>query len=246
VKLYKYREISTSDLVSFERLSGILLGQCFWCATPESLNDPEEFIWECDYTPTPSTAPLLADLLVKYRGRDAATAMEIASSSISSDRLRELAPQFVKTIIEKCRTEIGVACFGTSDKNPIMWERYGGKGAGVCIEIDVPDALLNHMLYRVNYPPRKVIHIDQLIEASLNNVAGLAVYKTALISKPPIWATEAEVRFISNQKNISVTITGSTISNLTLGTLVDGVTTERILNLVHSLPYSLPISHQLA
>ena len=246
MKLYKYREISTSDDVSFERLSSILLGQSFWCATPASLNDPEEFIWECDYTPTPSTVSLLADLLIKYNGRDSATALEIASTSVNSDRLRELAPTIVRDIIEKCRNEIGVSCFGTSASNPIMWERYGGKGAGVCIEIDVPNSYLNQLLYRVNYPLRKVIHIDQLIEASLNDTSSLAVYSIALLSKPPFWATEEEIRFISNQQNISVNITDSTISNLTLGTLVDSVTTERILNLVNSLPYSLPISYQQA
>ena len=34
----------------------------FWCARPDTLNDPEEFAWTCDFSESPDTADLLTNL----------------------------------------------------------------------------------------------------------------------------------------------------------------------------------------
>lgn len=246
MKLYKYRAIAATDDTSFQRLSDILCKNQFWCAAPSSLNDPDEFIWQCDYNPTEMTVSLLAELLVTYRKKDPAVAHMMACASIGNRRLQTIARPFIDQIIDECRSQIGLACFGTSSDNPIMWQRYGGKGAGVCIELDVPQELLNKQLFYVEYPLSKVLHIDQLLDASLSGTQKQLVYSVSLLSKPRFWATEAEIRFISKQQNVPVRIERSTISRLILGPRLDPAAKLRVHNLVASLSYELPLSYRLA
>lgn len=243
VKLYKYRAITSTDGSAFPRLSDILRGNSFWCAAPASLNDPEEFIWECDYTPTAATPALLAKLLTKFLGRDSTTAQAIASAAISAGRIETVSQPVIQSIIDQCRAEIGVACFGTSADNLVMWQCYGGEGVGVCIEIDVPDDILGSQLHRVEYAATKRLHLDQLFQAALGGSDKEAVYSVSLLSKAPAWAAEQEVRFISRQQNISVHISGSTISRLILGPCLDGEAIGRLQELVASLAYELPLSY---
>ena len=41
-----------------------------WCARPDTLNDPQEFVWQCDYTPTPATVALLTGVFGQGARRD--------------------------------------------------------------------------------------------------------------------------------------------------------------------------------
>lgn len=243
MKLYKYRALTSTDDTAFARLSEILRGNSFWCAAPASLNDPEEFVWECDYTPTAATPALLAALLVELRGRDFVSAQAVASAAISGGRIEILSRPIIQSIIDQSRAEIGVACFGTSANNLVMWHCYGGEGVGVCIEIDVPDELLGQQLHPVEYPTRRSLHLDQLFQAALGGSDKRIVYSVSLLSKAATWAAEREVRFISKQQNISVHISGSTISRLILGPCLDETTIGRVQELVASLAYELPLSH---
>jgi hypothetical protein len=43
--------------------------QLIWCARPDALNDPQEFVWACNYTATPETLDLLTEVLVRARRR---------------------------------------------------------------------------------------------------------------------------------------------------------------------------------
>jgi hypothetical protein len=104
----------------------------------------------------------------------------------------------------QCRDEIGLVCFGTSPDNDILWQRYGGNGAGVCIELDVPEHLLESQLSRVQYADARTIHIDQLIRAFLDRAHVKDVYAVALLSKSCSWAAEAEIRFVSKMQALPV------------------------------------------
>ncbi len=57
----------------------------------------------------------------------------------------------------QCRDEIGLACFRSTADNDTLWERCAGGGAGVCIEVDLPDGLLGTQLHAVQYWDKKVI-----------------------------------------------------------------------------------------
>ena len=217
MKLYKYRDFSRPSDTDFERLTGLLRRQSFWCARPNTLNDPDEFVWTCDCTPTVDTSNLLAELLVQRKGRTPREALRRASDAVKTGRLQTLAEPVMAEMIEKCRDEVGVVCFGTASNNHILWRRYGGCGAGVCIELDVPDALLGVQLFHVHYSDRRIIHIDQLLLAVTDRDRAKEVYELALLSKTAGWADEAEVRFVSKTQAVGVRIDGSRIAGLTLG-----------------------------
>lgn len=217
MKLYKYRDLSNPKDSSLERVLDILSQNVFWCANPSTLNDETEFIWECDYRASSITVDLLTEVLLKETKNSRAEARKKATRAIETSRLSFLATPILKDMSRHCREEIGLACFATSNDNEIMWERYGGKSNGVCIEIDAPDYLLGEHLFKVEYTPRKLLSIDQLLAAHLDPKQVRAVYSLALLSKPLFWAPEEEIRFVSKAQNIAVRIVDSTISGIKFG-----------------------------
>lgn len=242
MRLYKYRDLSDTAESSIQRLSEILHKNAFWCAGPSTLNDEIEFIWDCNYEPTSATVPLLTDLLVKLRGRTPTEARALAQIAVLNRCIEQIARPVFDNIIKQCRQEIGLLCFGTSNDNKVLWQRYAGNGNGVCIEIDVPDALLNKHLFPVEYPSAKVLHIDQLLAAFTDATQTRTIYSVALLSKTPSWAPEKEIRFISTQQDINVHISGSVISNIILGPNLAPEIRRELKVLIESLPYHLPLS----
>jgi hypothetical protein len=206
MKIYKYRDFSSPSEDDFGRLEDSVHRLLVWCARPDTLNDPQEFVWQCDYTPTAATPALLAGVLVKARGRTNTDAQGIAAAAIQNGRLEVIAKPVFDGMIEQCRDEIGLACFGATPDNPTLWRRYGGDGAGVCIEFDVPADLLGTQLHRVEYPKEKRLHVDQLLRAFVDRNEAQVVYDVALLSKPSSWADEEEIRFVSQRHSILVAI----------------------------------------
>ncbi|MDP3293769.1 MAG: DUF2971 domain-containing protein [Nevskia sp.] len=238
MRLYKYRDLSAPGTESFERLSEILRGNTFWCAAPSTLNDPTEFVWECDYEPSDRTTRILENVLIN-RGRTAESARELAKTAVQSNLVEAIARPIFEGMIEKCRREVGLACFATSGDNNVMWERYGGQGNGVCVEIEVPDELLHLHLHPVEYPISKRLHLDQLLASHLDRSLAKTVYTVALLSKPACWAPESEVRFVSSRQNVAVQIFGSHISRIILGLALLGEMSTMIKAFSSSLPYEL-------
>lgn len=228
MKLYKYRDFSAPSEDHFEQLNALLHREAFWCAPPATLNDPKEFDWECDYAVSANTQSLLAELLVQINGRTRAQAQERAVAAISSGRLATFARPIVEDMIDKCRNEIGLVCFGSSSNNPILWQRYGGSGAGVCIEIEVPEDLLENQIYRVQYSASKSIHIDQLMHAFIDPQKVREVYALALLTKPASWAAEEEFRFVSRKQEVLVRIDRSKITRLIFGEALPATVRKRI------------------
>ena len=243
MRLYKYRDLSLPGDKPFEHLSDILRNNTFWCAEPSTLNDPKEFVCVCDYEPSGETCRLLAEVLIRHIGRAPEVALAQARAAIDNRRLETIARPLFEEIIAQSRREVGLACFATSSDNDVMWERYGGQGNGVCVELEAPDELLHTHLRRVEYPIAKQLHIDQLLLASCGDLSSQqTVYTVALLSKPVFWAPESEVRFVSRLQNVSVGIAGSRISRLVLGSNLTTEMASSIEALVNSLPYVLPIA----
>jgi hypothetical protein len=162
--------------------------------------------------------------------------------AVQDARIEQIARPAFEAMIEKCRREVGLACFATSDNNDVMWERYGGDGNGVCVEIEVSNELLHTHLHRVEYPVSKWLHVDQLLASYIDYASTQTVFTVALLSKPQFWAPEAEVRFVSIRQNATVQIAGSKISRIVLGSALASDMSERIEALAKSLPYHLPTS----
>jgi hypothetical protein len=217
MKIYKYRDFSSPSEDDFARLEDSVHRLLVWCARPDTLNDPQEFVWQCDYTPTPATPALLAGVLVKARGRTSTDAQGIAAAAIQNGRLEVIVKPVFDGMIEQCRNEIGLACFGATPDNPTLWRRYGGDGAGVCIEFDVPADLLGTQLHRVEYPKEKRLHVDQLLRAFVDRNEAQVVYDVALLSKPSSWADEEEIRFVSQRHSILVAIDRAQVPCVYLG-----------------------------
>jgi hypothetical protein len=114
MKIYKYRDFSSPSEDEFDRLEDSVHRLLVWCARPDTLNDPQEFVWQCDYTPTPATPALLAGVLVKARGRTNTDAQGIAAAAIQNGRLEGIAKPVFEGMIEQCRNEISLACFGAT------------------------------------------------------------------------------------------------------------------------------------
>jgi hypothetical protein len=242
MRLFKYRDLSSRCNEALERVFTILRDQTFWCARPNTLNDPEEFVWECDYSPSEATSGLLATVLTLTTGKSRPDAMGRAEAAILEGRLEPIARPVFVGMIEQCRNEIGLACFATSASNDVMWDRYGGRGEGVCIEIDSPDSLLHTQLHRVQYPRRKRLHVDQMLSAFTSRASAKIVYEVALLSKPASWAAEAEVRFVARQQDVAVRISDSSIVHLHLGSKLIPDTVAQLKRQIETLPYSLATS----
>ena len=235
MKLYKYRDLSVPTDASLNRTFEILRSGAFWCASPDTLNDPTELIWECDYEPSKVTTSLLSEILVRTRGLALNEALAKATSAVTDRRLEALAKPIFEDMIQRCRREIGLACFATDNDSDIMWQRYGGGGNGVCIEVDVPDRLLDDQLFRVEYRSRKVLTIDQLLSAFLDPKHVSVVYRVALLSKPSCWSPEQEVRFVSRSQNLGVRITDSTITSITFGRNLPVQVREKLSRFIESV-----------
>jgi hypothetical protein len=236
MKIYKYRDFSNPSEGDYRRLDASVHRRLVWCAKPDTLNDPEEFIWEYDYTPTPATLDLLTRVLVKARGRTPVVARSIAQIAIKCGRLEGIAKPVFIGMIEQCRDEIGLTCFGAAANNDVLWLRYGGAGAGVCVEFDVPADLLGTQLRRVQYPAKKRLHVDQLLRAFLDRNAAQIVYDVALLSKPSSWASEEEIRFISRGHSILVAIDRAHVSCVFLGDALRADVRARIQQMAAPVP----------
>lgn len=236
MKLYKYRDFSNPSEDDFERLESLLHREVFWCARPDTLNDPEEFDWTCDYAASAATQELLTELLIRVNGCTRVQAREQSDTAISSGRLALFARPIIEDMIKQCRNEIGLVCFGTSPENSVLWQRYGGSGAGVCVEIEVPEDLLEKQLFHVQYPVAKSIHIDQLIRAFLDASHVREVYTLALLSKSMSWAPEEEIRFVSQKQEVLVRVDRSQITRLIVGDALTATVRKRIEEIAASRP----------
>ena len=149
-------------------------------------------------------------------------------SRIQAGLLEELSKSAITGMMDRCRNGVGLSCFGSTRNNGTLWQRYGGRGAGVCVEYEVPADMLGTQLHPVHYPDEKRIHIDQLINAFLVPGSGRTVYEAALLSKPKRWADEEEIRYVSNAQSIAVELDRSIVSCVILGDALKDGTRERI------------------
>jgi len=217
IKIYKYRNFSKPTGDDFNRLEALIHRCLVWCARPDTLNDPQEFKWTCDYSPTSATLGLLTELLIRARGRTRNDAHNIAAVAIKFGRLKIVTKPVVSDMIEQCRNQIGLTCFGIAPNHEILWERYAGNGAGVCVELEVPDELLGTQLHRVQYPTEKRLHIDQLMRAFVDRGHVQEIYDLVLLSKPSTWSNEQEIRFVSQVQAVTVAIDRAKVTCVVLG-----------------------------
>ena len=230
MKLYKFKDFTNDS--NHPHFLQIVLEKKIWCASPDSLNDKDEFNFELDYTPSFNTETILTQLIAQSRVPDSLISFSpsfTANQTLANNILEESARPIVENITQKSRQELGVTSF-SSIVNSTLWERYGGNGNGACIEINIPDSLIDQSYHRVHYVPKKIFHIDIFLEATLsesNNKEG-EVFRNILLTKTDGWRDEKEIRFIGDGQNYNFIFDGY-ISKVIFGAKVPNNVQEKLL-----------------
>lgn len=235
MRIYEYRTADPTDDASWSRLARIIRERRIWCARPTTLNDPHEFAWTCDFTPTPQTLGVLAGLLQRTKGHTPSEALRRAQVVLTSGAFGSIGRPVIDEMIGKMRDEIGVACFGSSPDNPALWSRYGGEGTGVSVELEVPDGLLGAQLHRVVYDDNRRIHVEEFIRSMDERDAAIGVYAT-MLTKTKYWQAEEEIRFLSKRPDIEVRIDGSNVTCVVLGPRVTTAVEAAVRQLADHIP----------
>jgi len=150
-----------------------------------------------------------------------------ASSVIERNKLEEIALPIIDDLIKKCRYSIGIVSFSITKTDDHLWKEYGGKGNGACIEINIPDSLINKSYWPVSYVPEKIFHIDSFLESDLFKDRAFNTYKNILLTKTKRWSQEEEIRFIGNRQDVNLILDGY-ISEITFGTNVQADTLGQV------------------
>lgn len=222
MKIYKFRDLT--DCRNDKYFLEILIEKLIWCPSPSTLNDDKEFNFELDYTRTSNTTLLLADIVKNY-GRMVSNLLlpgKVASGviKIKDEVLADITKPIISGMIENCKKDIGISSFSTVNDEPWLWEEYGGKGNGVCIEITIPDSSVGNIFHLVDYVPEKVFHVDLFMEAGLDSAKVHKLYRKMLLTKTTDWEKEKEIRFIGKENNMKFVIDGN-ISKIEFGNQVE-------------------------
>jgi hypothetical protein len=185
MKIYKFKDFNDEQKLS--HFYQIVLENTIWCARPDSLNDKDEFKFKIDYKPS---SHLSTSLVLKHK------------------KLEEIAEPIINDMINSCRNTIGVVSFSITKTDDHLWNEYGGNGNGVCIEIIVPEAVLNKTFFPVHYVPEKIFHVDSFLESALFQDQVFNTYRNMLLTKTRKWEQEEEIRFIANRQEVNMKIDG--------------------------------------
>lgn len=224
MKIYKFKDLS--DEGKHFHFYQIVLKNTIWCAKPDSLNDKDEF--KTAYKTSPRTYDLLDQVITKYGTTNYLSPLEQNKlEKLEQNKLEEIASRTIKDLINSCRNTIGICSFSMTNTYNNLWNEYGGKGNGVCIEINIPESLIKKSYWPVNYVTEKIFPIDSLLESALFEDKVYNTYRNILLTKTKRWEQEKEIRFIAKCQEESLPIDGY-ISEITFGHHVQPDTFKRI------------------
>lgn len=225
MKIYKFKDLT--DEKKQPHFYQIVLQNAVWCAKPGSLNDEDEFKFKLNYDPSPRTGDLLSEVVARYRTTNLLPPHLSVSLVLQNRRLEAIAAPIIKDVIDKSRNTIGIASFSVTKTDDHLWTEYGGKGNGVCVEIEIPDKFINVSYRPVHYVSEKVFHVDSFLESALFPDKAFETYRDILLTKTRKWSQEEEIRFVSKRPEVNVIIDGR-ITEITLGAHVPAHTIEQV------------------
>ncbi len=190
MKIYRYCNLTKPHEDTLIPLT-MALERKYWLASPDKVNDEDEFRIELDYAYSKDTPSLLADNFLKSdKNLTKELAIQKAQGYINEGALKRWAIEETEIFILKLRNEIGLICFTTLKDDGYFWEKYGGDGNGYCLEIEAPENQIGLVLHSVCYVEEKKFHVDRILKSS-------EAYKLFLTTKKKDWRCEEEIRFIS-------------------------------------------------
>ena len=225
MKIYKFKDLT--DEKKHSHFYQMVLQTTIGCAKPDSLNDEDEFKFKLDYEPSSHTAGLLSQVVTKYRTTNYLPPHLSTSLVLKHKRLEWIAAPIIDDVIKRCRNTIGIPSFSITNTDDHLWDEYGGKGNGVCIEINIPDVFINKSYYPVRYMSEKIFHVDSFLESWLLHDRAFNTYRNVLLTKTRKWSQEEEIRFIANRQEVNMIIDGY-ISEITFGTHVPAHTLKQV------------------
>ena len=225
MKIYKFKDLI--DEKKHPHFYQIVLENTIRCSRPDFFNDENEFEFKLDYNPSPNTANLLAQVISRYRETNNLPPNLSASFVLQQNKLKENAVPIIEDIINNCRKEIGVASFSIT-KTDYLWNEHGGRGNGVCIEINIPDELVGKSYHRVHYVSEKIFHVDSFLESALFKDRQFETFRNILLTKTNEWSQEEEMRFIAKLQEENQPINGY-ISEIAFGAKVPASTLEQVV-----------------
>jgi hypothetical protein len=232
MKVYKFKDLTDEN--KHPHFYQIVLQNIIWCAKPDSLNDEEEFKFKLNYEPSSHTANLLTHVVAKYRTTNFLPPDVSVSSVMRNKRLQTIAAPIIDEVINNSRNTIGIVSFSATKDDDHLWCEYGGKGNGACIEIEIPDKLINDCYHPVRYVSEKIFHIDSFLESALFPDKAFNTYRNILLTKTRRkWAQEDEIRFISKRPDVNLIIDGP-IKEITLGAHIPSNTLKQVENTIVS------------
>lgn len=225
MKIYKFKDLTDENKHS--HFYQIVLQNAVWCAKPESLNDEDELRFGLNYEPSPRTAELLSEVVTRYKNTNLLQPSLSVSLVLQNKRFEAITAPIIKDVIDKSRSTIGIASFSLTKSDDRLWIEYGGKGNGVCVEMEIPDNLVNISFHPVRYLSKKVFHVDSFLESALSPDKAFDTYRNILLTKTMKWSQEEEIRFVSNRQEVNVIVDGR-ITEITLGSHVPAHTGEQV------------------
>ena len=120
MKLYKFKDFTNER--NHPHFLQIVLEKKIWCASPDSLNDKDEFNFELDYTPSSNTETILTQIIAQSRVPDSLISFSpsfTANQTLANNILEESARPIVEDITQKIRQELGVTSFSSDRKSVV-------------------------------------------------------------------------------------------------------------------------------
>lgn len=225
MKIYKFKNLTDEN--KHPHFYQIVLQNTIWCAKPDSLNDEEEFKFKLNYEPSSHTDDLLTQVVAKYRTTNYLPPDVSVTSVMKNKRLQIIATPILDDVINDLRNTMGIVSFSATKNDDHLWSEYGGKGNGVCIEIEIPDKLINNCYHPVRYVSEKMFHIDSFLESALFPDKAFNTYRNFLLTKTRRWEQEDEIRFVSKRPDVNLIIYGP-IKEITLGAHIPNNTLKQV------------------
>lgn len=229
MKIYKFKDLT--DESNHSHFLQIVLRKFIWCASPDSLNDENEFKFKLDYEPSQETADLLAQVVARYRTTNFFPTHLSVHLVLKNNILAKIADPIISSVVQNCRNTIGITSFSLVNDDTRLWDEYGGKGNGVCVQLNIPDHLVGQTYHEVQYVPERIFHIDTFLKSSLFPDKVIETYRNILLTKTKKWEEEKELRFIGKQQNVNFIFDGS-VTEITFG---PNVTPHVLSNIKHTI-----------
>lgn len=207
ITLYKYRLFN-------DHLKSVIMSQKIWFPARDKLNDPEDLelklVEDVD-------AEVYHQFLLKKADRESWPRKHLKynlkkgftpKGDLTPEAKRKIASS--QAVLQKHFDGLGILSLSEKGNAPILWERYGDKGKGVCIVFKME---LSEYLLRVEYetprpqPKLSVLMLSADADQELKKV---------LRTKTTKWSDESEWRYFVRNGNMEFSFLGK-IAAIRLG-----------------------------